>query len=213
MRSVLRRIRGVLTRPFERVLRSFEPPFTGQRRAYRKYDIGAWTYGAPDIQDWGGATVRIGKFCSIAQGVTILLGGEHRVEWVSTYPFDAFVEKAPPPYASDRGKGDVVIGNDVWIGREALILSGVKVGDGAVIASRAVVVKDVPPYAIVGGNPAKVIRFRFEPGQIEALLQLRWWDWPIERIRQSQRELMAGDIDGFIARHGAEPVGGRHEPV
>ena len=121
---------------------------------------------------------------------------------LSTYPFPIFFEewdldRADVATAWDN-KGDIVIGNDVWIGYEAVILSGVTIGDGAIIGARAVVTKDVAPYSIVGGVPAKEIRKRYDPQTIERLIQLKWWDWPEENIRQALPALMHGNIDDLF---------------
>jgi len=114
----------------------------------------------------------IGKYCSIAANVTIMLGGNHRYDWITTYPFSVIW----PAYSYIKGhpksKGFVVIGNDVWIGRNAMIMSGVHIGDGAVVGAGSIITKDVPPYAIVAGNPAKVVRYRFNEDQIERLLRI-----------------------------------------
>ena len=127
----------------------------GIHEKYPQYKIGRGTYGYPEIFSWNeGATLQIGAFCSIASGVKLFLGGEHRVDWVTTYPFNVLWESGRHITGHPRTKGDVIIGNDVWIGTEAVILSGVRIGDGAVVAARAVVTKDMEPYAIYGGNPA-----------------------------------------------------------
>ena len=151
---------------------------------------GRWTYGAGNVAifEWGeGAALRVGAFCSFAKNITILLGGNHRVDWITTYPFGsafpAELSDTPVPGGISTA-GDVIIGNDVWIGQGVTILSGVTIGDGAVLATNATVVKDVAPYEIVGGNPAKPIRKRFDDATIALLLQLRWWDLPIEDIRE-----------------------------
>lgn len=164
--------------------------------------FGEYTYGKPfiDAFNWP-AGVAVGRFCSIAQGVQFLLDVEHRMDWVTTYPFPAledFPEAAGilgHPYA----KGDISIGNDVWIGKEAMIFSGVTIGDGAVVGARAVVTKDVPAYAIVAGNPAVVVRKRFSDEIIEALLEIQWWKWPLEKIRRAIPLLCNEKIEGFIA--------------
>jgi acetyltransferase-like isoleucine patch superfamily enzyme len=136
--------------------------------------------------------------------VEIFLGGYHRSEWISTYPFPAFAQWGPEA-ASIRGfaigRGDVVVENDVWIGSQATIMSGVRIGSGAVIAARAVVSKDVPPYAVVAGNPARVVKFRFDDLTMRELLAISWWDWPDDKVREHIHQLMSGDVQGFIERH------------
>ncbi len=146
-----------------------------------------------------GDRLKIGKFCSIACGAKFLFtSGNHSLRSLSTYTFPIFFEEwgldAKDICSAWDNKGDIVIDNDVWIGYEALILSGVTVGDGAIIGSRAVVTKDVPPYTIVGGVPAKPIRRRFDGAVIERLEKLRWWDWDIETIRRSIPAIQSGDI-------------------
>lgn len=142
----------------------------------------------------------IGKFCSIACGAKFLFNSaNHSLTSLSTYPFPIFFEE----WGLDRRqvtrawdyKGDIVIGNDVWIGYEAVILAGVTIGDGAIIGTRAVVTKDVPPYTIVGGVPANPIRKRFPDDTIASLLALRWWDWPEERIAAHLDAIQSGQID------------------
>jgi acetyltransferase-like isoleucine patch superfamily enzyme len=153
--------------------------------------VGAFTYGEDQIQLHNfqeGANLTIGKFCSIANEVEIYLGGNHRTDWITTFPFGQIYKSALGRHDIEghpATKGDVIIGNDVWIGGKATIMSGVTVGDGAVIGARAVVTKDVPPYAIVAGNPASVKRVRFEPQIIERLLELRWWDLDVTEIREN----------------------------
>lgn len=146
-----------------------------------------------------GDRLKIGKFCSIACGAKFLFtSGNHSLRSLSTYTFPIFFEEwgldAKDICSAWDNRGDIVIGSDVWIGYEALILSGVTVGDGAIIGSRAVVTKDVPPYTIVGGVPAKPIRRRFDGAVIERLEKLRWWDWDIETIRRSIPAIQSGDI-------------------
>lgn len=162
-----------------------------------KYIIGDYTYGHPKVYDWDdGGNLIIGKFCSIADEVTILLGGNHRTDWISTYPFNALSsewEVARGIKGHPWSKGDVVIGNDVWIGLGATILSGVSIGDGAVIAAKSVVVKDVPPYAIVAGNPAKVIKYRFNKRKIRKLLKVKWWDWSEDSVKNNIHTLCSGE--------------------
>ena len=146
-----------------------------------------------------GDRLKIGKFCSIACGAKFLFtSGNHSLRSLSTYTFPIFFEEwgldAKDICSAWDNRGDIVIGSDVWVGYEALILSGVTVGDGAIIGSRAVVTKDVPPYTIVGGVPAKSIRRRFDGAVIERLEKLRWWDWDIETIRRSIPAIQSGDI-------------------
>ncbi|MCV2367946.1 Vat family streptogramin A O-acetyltransferase [Paucibacter oligotrophus] len=140
----------------------------------------------------------IGKFCAIARGVKFIMNGaNHKTSGVSTFPFFIFGEgweKAAPQPGDLPYKGDTVIGNDVWIGYDALIMPGVKIGDGAIISSRAVVVSDVPAYAVVGGNPARVIKERFTDEVARQLQAIAWWDWPPERITEQLALIVAGDV-------------------
>lgn len=166
--------------------------------------VGAHSYGVPHLRFAGlGQRFICGKFCSFAADVHVFLGGNHRADWVTTYPFPAFAA-----WPNGRGvggyhvgRGDVTVGNDVWVGWSAVLSSGVTVGDGAIVATRALVTKDVPPYAIVGGNPARVIGQRFDDETIADLLAIRWWDWPEEKTNAEIPRLMSGDISGFVERH------------
>ena len=142
----------------------------------------------------------IGKFCSIACGAKFLFNSaNHKMASLSTYTFPLFfeewdLEKENVAQAWDQ-KGDIIIGNDVWIGYEAVILSGVTIGDGAVIGCRAVITKDIPPYTIVGGVPAKPIRKRFDEETIKELQKIKWWDWPEEKIAGKIPAIQAGDLE------------------
>ena len=142
----------------------------------------------------------IGKFCSIACGAKFLFNsGNHKMASLSTYTFPLFfeewgLEKENVAQAWDQ-KGDIIIGNDVWIGYEAVVLSGVTIGDGAVIGCRAVVTKDIPPYTIVGGVPAKPIRKRFDEETIKELQKIKWWDWPEEKIAGKIPAIQAGNLE------------------
>ena len=144
----------------------------------------------------------IGKFCSIACGAKFLFNcANHTLKSLSTYTFPLFYEdwsldKSDVASAWDN-KGDIIIGNDVWIGYEAVIMAGVRIGDGAIVGTRAVVTKDVPPYTIVGGVPARPIRKRFDEDTIRKLETLQWWDWSVEEIRQRLPYIMNGEIDGL----------------
>jgi chloramphenicol O-acetyltransferase type B len=182
---------------------------------YPQYVIGRHSYGDLTVRRWGeGACLYVGAFCSFAEGVKILLGGEHRIDWVTTYPFSVLWPHAAGGIAGHpHSKGDVVIGNDVWVGTEAIIMSGVRIGDGAVIGARAVVTKNVPPYAIVAGNPARLIRYRFGSEQIDKLLRLSWWDWTDAVIEKYMLALLSADIDAFlsVAKSSPESIQGCQE--
>jgi acetyltransferase-like isoleucine patch superfamily enzyme len=185
------------------------PPlvFTADRIRHPSYVIGPYSYGQPVVlhaDEPGGVSLVIGKYCSIADGVRILLGGEHRLDWVTTYPFPALLEEWPEAKGvrgTPATKGDVVIGNDVWIGHGATLLSGVTVGDGAVIGAMSVVTRDVEPYAIVAGNPAVEVRKRFDEETVARLLEVRWWDWPVERVREFIPALCSGGVREFADAH------------
>lgn len=146
----------------------------------------------------------IGKYCSIACGARFLLNSaNHAMRSLSTYPFPIFYDEWEHGIWADKAwdnKGDIVIGNDVWIGYEAVIMAGVTIGDGAIIGTRAVVTKDVPPYTIVGGIPAKPIRKRFSEEVIERLLRLKWWDLPPETVCKIIKDIQEGNIDSVMFR-------------
>jgi len=141
----------------------------------------------------------IGKFCAIAKGVEFVMNGaNHRMNSASTYPFNIMGggwEKSAPTLEQLPFKGDTVIGNDVWIGQNVTVMPGVHIGDGAIIAANSVVAKDVPAYHIAGGNPCKVIRKRFDDETIDCLLQLRWWDWPAEKLFANLEKLCSPDLE------------------
>lgn len=169
------------------------------KNRYPQYEIGRHTYGNPEIKTWNeGASLKIGAFCSIADGVKIYLGGEHRVDWATTYPFTALWEDVRHIKGHPKTKGDVVIGNDVWIGSDAVIMSGVHIGDGAVVGARAVVSADIEPYAIYAGNPARQVRNRFDNMVIEQLLKLEWWNFDDSEITQILPLMLSKEIDEFI---------------
>lgn len=164
------------------------------REKYPKYTIGRGTYGNPEILDWKeGATLSIGAFCSIAAGVKIYLGGEHRIDWITTYPFSVLWESGFNIQGHPKTKGNIVIGNDVWIGADAKIMSGVTIGDGAVIGASSVITKNVEPYAIYAGNPARLIRMRFEKEVVTELLEIKWWEFTDEIISRILPLLLSAD--------------------
>jgi acetyltransferase-like isoleucine patch superfamily enzyme len=161
------------------------------------------TYGSNQIEvfQWNeGAKCYIGKYCSIAEKVKVFLGGNHTVDWVTTFPFDK----------TSRTKGDIHIGNDVWVSHGVTIMSGVTIGDGAVIAANSHVVKNVEPYAIVGGNPANFIRYRFEKEIIDLLMEFKWWNLPDNIVSDIKRDLLkppdADKIRLWIKKYGKNHV-------
>ena len=159
--------------------------------------IGRFTYGDENllIKQWDeGASLKIGSFCSIANSVSIFLGGNHRTDWVTTYPFGHIFHDELGRYKIDghpKTNGNVSIGHDVWLGSRATIMSEITIGSGAVVAADSHVIKDVAPYEVVGGNPAKRIRLRFDDKVIGLLLQLAWWDLPVETIKNIVPNLCA----------------------
>lgn len=173
--------------------------FTKDNLKNENYHIGDFTYGFPLVHDWAdGAILKIGKYTSIATNVTILLGGEHNYKAISTYPFNSIEHQSKQPSVDRRTKGDVIIGNDVWIGCNVTILSGVKIGNGAVIGAGSIVVKDVPPYGIYFGNSGCTKKFRFEQEVVTKLLEISWWDWPVEKIEKEKDRLMTENVSYFI---------------
>jgi acetyltransferase-like isoleucine patch superfamily enzyme len=165
--------------------------------------VGKHSYAFSDIQlhSWGeGAKLYVGSFTTIAQGLQVMLGGNHRTDWFTTYPFGHTYTNIFNKFDGNghpKTNGNVLIGNDVWIGRNVTIMSGVHIGDGAVIACNSHVVKNVAPYTIVGGNPAKMIRKRFSDDIIDLLLQLKWWEWPDEEINEATPILCSSDIEAL----------------
>ncbi len=151
--------------------------------------------------DFIGDKLIIGKFCAIASGVTFIMNGaNHKMDGITTFPFYIFGngwEKVAPQKEKLPYKGDTVVGNDVWIGSNVTIMPGVIVGDGAIIASNATVARDVAPYSIVGGNPAREIKKRFNDEQIRMLLEIQWWNWTEEKITEHLELLVSNDIEAL----------------
>ncbi len=143
----------------------------------------------------------IGRFCAIARGVRFIMNGaNHKISGISTYPFGIFGkgwEAGIPKPEALPFKGDTVVGNDVWLGYDSLVMPGVKIGNGAIVAARSVVASDVPAYAVVGGNPAKVIRMRFPEGDIARLEAVAWWNWPVEKITAHIPAITGGDVSAL----------------
>ena len=168
------------------------------RHSYNVNNVNVLYWGISDYDAY------IGNFCSIAENCNIIVGGGHRTDWITTFPFpcldpwNRFV-KEPSVRDAQPSKGDVHIGNDVWIGMNSTIMSGVTIGDGAVLAANSHVFKNVPPYAIVGGNPARIIAMRFDDETIDGLLRLKWWDWSDQKILDNTRLLCSNDVEKLLA--------------
>ena len=169
---------------------------------YVKYNIGIGTYGKPRIQDWrDGTGLIIGNYCSIAKNVDILLGGEHHSDWITTYPFKTLSKNTEHFEMDKKSKCSVIIGNDVWIGMNSMILSGVHIGNGAIIGAGSVITKDVPSYSIYAGNPAKLIRFRFNEAIINELNDIAWWYWDEKKLADNYQFLLSKNVEEFIMKH------------
>ena len=168
--------------------------------------VGIGTYGEKNVtkvfqEQFPHTQVIIGNFCSLATNIKIYCGhGYHDSSWVSTYPFGHVHHNIFGHDKINLGKtnGNVIIGNDVWIGDNVMIMSGVKIGDGAIIATNSHVVKDVDDYAIVGGNPAKLIKYRFDENTIKRLLEIRWWEWSVDKINNNKRLLNSDNVNEFL---------------
>jgi acetyltransferase-like isoleucine patch superfamily enzyme len=178
------------------------------------FSVGEYSYGRPKVRfPESGRKLTIGRYCSIADRVEIFLGGNHRSEWVTTYPFDNLPGLWPrraDAEASHMSRGDVVVGNDVWIGSGAVILSGVTVGDGAIIGAHAVVARDVPPYAIAAGNPAQVLRTRFDDATVARLLEAAWWRLPRYGVKRLIPLLQSDRVNELIEAARALRAGSPH---
>jgi acetyltransferase-like isoleucine patch superfamily enzyme len=185
--------------------------FAGFLTPTKDLNVGKWCYGSFDILFPDGESdrfppgvkpVNIGSFCSIASETCFMVCGDHRGDWVSTFPFPAFASFGWFDSTNIREfnttKGPIVVGNDVWIGKGALILSGVNIGDGAIIGAHAVVSKDVPPYGIAVGNPARVVKYRFDPDIVQKLLTIAWWSWEDYEIQEAIHLICSNNIHEFI---------------
>jgi acetyltransferase-like isoleucine patch superfamily enzyme len=180
----------------------FKPRAEGERPTVpRGVEVGRHTFGfGPDTFPifTEGARIVVGAFCAIDNEARIHGGGEHVITRAAAFPLNAMLfDRGKRNAVDDRETGTTVIGNDVWIGKGATVLAGLTVGDGAVVGTRAVVTKSVPPYAIAAGNPARILRYRFDGETRERLLALRWWEWSDEEIRAQERWFM-GDVDSFL---------------
>jgi len=169
--------------------------------------VGRYTYGDKNInvRAWEpNAEIRIGNFCSIAQNVDMFTGGNHRTDWFTTFPFGHVYQNVFNKYdghGHPANNGDINIGNDVWIGDSATIMSGVTIGDGAVISAKSLVAKNVEPYTMVGGNPARVIRKRFSDDIIIKLLEIKWWYWEDSLINDFSDVLCSGNFEALCKRY------------
>ena len=201
MSSFLSKIISIFHERYVKILKN-QKKFDPNKPIMDKYLImGKYSYGKPLVVRAGGdkGKIYIGKFCSIARDVKIFLGGEHNTNWITTFPIRIiFNLDGRGKDGHPKTKGEVFIGNDVWIGYSSTILSGVKIGDGAVIGARSLVASDVDPYTIVAGNPSKVIRKRFSDEQIQKLLKIKWWDWDLSKILNNTHLLCQDNINRFI---------------
>lgn len=167
-------------------------------------EYGAYTYGQIRLMSRTGK-ITVGKFCSIGDNVRAVMVG-HNPDWVTTYPFSSREMRGAWPGSIEiqghpHFMGDIVIGNDVWIGSDVLLLGGVTISDGAVIGAGSIVDKDIPHYAVAAGNRAQVVRYRFSESDINILRDIRWWNWPEEKIIENLKDLCGPDIRGFIQKH------------
>jgi acetyltransferase-like isoleucine patch superfamily enzyme len=172
-----------------------------------KADRGTYFDRNVNIISWSNDyVINVGKYCSIGRDCNFFLHANHRYDWITTSsqlwgPVTNEIAQMHMEMGHPTCNGDITVGNDVWIGAKSTIMSGVKIGDGAIVAANSVVTKDVEPYAIVGGNPSKLIRYRFDENQIKDLLEISWWNWNESKIREEAMILWSKDINYFIEKH------------
>lgn len=163
--------------------------------------MGHRSYGEPILRG-DMSNVYIGKYCSIAQNVIMDCGWHHNTKFITTFPLNVFFKQLNYITGHPKSKGDINIGNDVWLGEGVIVMGGIRIGDGAVVGAGSIVTKDVDPYSIVVGSPAKEVRSRFLPSQIDSLIKIAWWDWPEEKIIENGLIMMSeNNIDHFINKH------------
>lgn len=190
---------------FRRLRRRFVRPGRSLQERFPSYEIGRGSYGPITVKTFGpGEQLKIGNYCSFAQDVHILLGGNHRLDWVTTFPFSALHSEYRTFEGHPATKGAVIIGHDVWVGHGATILSGVEIGTGAVVGAGSVVTGNIPPYAIAVGNPARVVGYRFDGKTIASLLKIAWWNWSEAEVDRAMPMLLSNDIQSFILEYSAE---------
>ena len=196
-------IKNILINFFNRVQKASRAALIQKMLKNGILEVGLHTYGINNLsvlQNKGSlAKVIIGKYCSLASDITIITGGIHPTDWVALYPFranwnldGAFKDGMP------QTRGDIKIGNDVWISTGVTILSGITIGDGAIVAANSLVTKDVPAYSISGGNPAKVIKYRFDKDIIRNLIELQWWNWDENKIKENIQFLSSSSVEDFL---------------
>lgn len=199
-----------LKRSFMRILNFLQKLFSKKKKAVfftkdafqnKKYVIGDFSYGIPKVLfENEEANLFIGKYCSISENVCIFLGGNHRYDWITTYPFSALNDYFPMAKTISghpATNGNVTIGNDVWISRSVTIMSGINISNGAIVGANSVVTKNIGPYEIWAGNPAKFIRKRFNDETISFLMEIEWWNWEHEKIIQNLEILCSNDISSI----------------
>lgn len=203
--KIIKKIYDIFTKKIRYIIDAGKK-YTNQYHRYKKYDISDYTYWFPNIQDYWKYwwSLHIQKFCSIGWEVTLMLWWNHRTDRISTYPFNIKRNEFSHMSGNPTTNWDIKIGNDIRIWNHVTIMSGVTIWDGAVIALWAIVTKDVPPYAIVWGIPAKIIKYRFDEKTIDALLKIKWWNWNIKKIKENVNLLCKEDISDFIWKHTEE---------